>query len=80
MVNKLTKQGYFILYIEKMSVKKLLEVYMKEVFIKYRVLVKIISDKDLKFISAFQEVFIAKQETQVVMLIVYYLQTDRQIK
>jgi len=32
-VDKATKWGYFILCIEKMSVKDLLKVYIKEIFI-----------------------------------------------
>ena len=52
-VDKLTKWGYFILYIKKMLVKDLLEIYVKKVFIKYKILVKIILDWDLKFILAF---------------------------
>ncbi len=43
-VDKATKWGYFILYIEKMSAKDLLEVYVKEVFIQHRAPVKIILD------------------------------------
>ena len=30
-INKLTKWGYFILYIKEMSAKDLLEIYVKEV-------------------------------------------------
>ena len=43
-VDKATKWGYFILYIEKILAKNLLEVYVKEMFIKYKVLIKIISN------------------------------------
>ena len=52
-IDKLTKWGYFILYTEDMSVKDLSKIYIKEVFARYRVLIKIISDKDLRFISVF---------------------------
>ena len=62
-MDKLIKQGYFIAYI-------------KEIFIKYRVLDKIILDRDLRFILIFQEVFLAKQRVKVVTLTVYYLQID----
>ena len=37
-VDKLTKWGYFILYIEEMSAENLLKIYVKEVFIKYKAL------------------------------------------
>ena len=40
--------------------KKLLRIYIKEVFVKYRVLAKIISNKDKKFILEFWETFIVK--------------------
>ena len=43
-VDKATKWGYFILYMEKILIKDLLEVYMKEIFVKYGALVKIILD------------------------------------
>ena len=43
-VNKFTKQGYFILYIEEIIAKELLRIYIKEVFIRYKALDKIILD------------------------------------
>ena len=43
-VDKATKWGYFILHTKEMSIKDLSEVYIKEVFIQYRALVKIILD------------------------------------
>ena len=45
-------------------------------FVRYRVLDKIISDRDLRFILAFWEVFLVEQRVRVVTLIVYYLQID----
>ena len=41
-VNKFTKWGYFIAYIKEILVKDIAQVYIKEVFAKYRVLNKII--------------------------------------
>jgi hypothetical protein len=52
-VNKFTKWGYFILYSESITLEKLLRIYIKEVFVKHRVLTKIISDRDRKFILKF---------------------------
>ena len=49
---------------------------MKEVFLKYKVLDKIISDKDTKFILVFWQVFTAKQGIKTVVLTAYYPQTD----
>jgi len=39
---------------------------------------KIILNRDLKFVAAFWETFLAEQRVQAVTLIVYYLQTDGQ--
>jgi len=52
-VDKLIKWGYFIAYIEEISAEDVAKIYIKEVFIRHRVLNKIISDRDLKFIAAF---------------------------
>ena len=62
-IDKLTKWGYFILYIEEISAKDLLEIYIKEVFARHRTPVKIISDQDPRFVSVFWEVFTARQGT-----------------
>ena len=59
-VNKFIKQGYFIVYIKEILVENIVQIYIKEVFIKYRVLDKIILDRDIRFIVAFQEVFIVE--------------------
>jgi len=52
-VNKLIKWGYFIAYIEEILVEDIAKIYIKEVFIRYRVLSKIILDRDLRFIAVF---------------------------
>jgi hypothetical protein len=56
--------------------EKLLRIYIKKVFIRYKTLTKIISDRDRKFILKFWKTFIAEQGIQVTILIVYYPQTD----
>ena len=76
-MDKFTKQGYFIAYIEEILVKNIAQVYIKEVFLRYRVLDKIILDKDTKFILAFQQVFTAKQGIKIAVSTAYYPQTDR---
>jgi hypothetical protein len=43
-----------------MTLKELLRIYIKEVFIRHRVLTKIISNRDKKFILEFWETFIAE--------------------
>jgi len=52
-VEKLTKWGYFILYIEKILIEDIAYVYTKDVFSRYRVLIKIILDRDIRFILVF---------------------------
>jgi hypothetical protein len=52
-VDKLIKWGYFIVYIEEILVEDVTRIYIKEVFARYRVLGKIISDRDLRFVLAF---------------------------
>ena len=44
---------YFIAYIKEILIEDIAQVYIKEVFLKYKVLDKIILDKDIRFISAF---------------------------
>ena len=52
-MEKLTKQGYFVVYTEEILVEDITRIYIKEVFIRYRALSKIILDRDLRFIAAF---------------------------
>jgi len=52
-VDKLIKWGYFIAYTEEILVKDVARIYIKEVFIRYKVLSKIILDRDLRFIVVF---------------------------
>jgi len=59
-VDKLIKWGYFIAYTEEISAEDVARIYIKEVFARYRALSKIISDRDLRFIAAFWEVFLAE--------------------
>ena len=52
-VDKLIKWGYFIVCIEEISIEDIVQTYINEVFLKYRVLTKIILDRDTRFILAF---------------------------
>ena len=61
-VDKFTKWGYFIVYLKSILVEELLRIYIKKVFIKYKILTKIISNRDRKFILNFQETFTKKQK------------------
>ena len=59
-IDKFTKQEYFIAYTEEISVEDMAQVYIKEVFLRYGVLTKIISDRDTRFILVFWQVFTAE--------------------
>jgi len=59
-VDKLIKWGYFIAYTEEILVEDVTRIYIKEVFVRHRVLSKIILDRDLKFITAFWDIFLVK--------------------
>jgi len=59
-VDKLTKWGYFIVCIEEILAEDITRIYIKEVFVRYGALSKIILDRDLRFIAVFWEVFLAE--------------------
>jgi len=52
-VDKLTKWGYFIVCIKEILAEGIARIYIKEVFIRHGVLIKIILDRDLRFIVVF---------------------------
>ena len=52
-IDKLIKWGYFIAYIEEILAEDIARIYIKEVFVRYRALAKIILDRDLRFIAVF---------------------------
>ena len=52
-MDKLTKWGYFIVCTKEILVEDIARIYIKEVFVRYGVLDKIISDRDPRFIAAF---------------------------
>ena len=52
-VNKFTKWGYFIIYTKEILVEDIAQIYTKEIFIRYKVLAKIILDRDTRFITVF---------------------------
>ena len=56
----------------------MVQVYIKEVFVRHRVLAKIILDKDTRFMSAFWQVFTAEQGIKIVVSTAYYPQIDGQ--
>ena len=52
-IDKHIKWGYFIAYIEEISAESIARIYIKEVFIRHGALIKIISDRDLRFVVVF---------------------------
>jgi len=52
-VDKLIKWGYFIACIEEMLVEDVARIYVKEVFVRYGALSKVILDRDPRFIAVF---------------------------
>jgi len=52
-VDRITKWGYFILYIEEILAENIARIYIKEIFLQHRLLEKIILDRDPRFIAAF---------------------------
>ena len=52
-VDKFTKWGYFVVYIEEILAEDIVQIYIKEIFIRHGVLTKIILDRDTRFVVAF---------------------------
>ena len=52
-VDKLIKWGYFIVCMEEILVEDVARIYVKEVFVRYGALDKIISDRDPRFVAVF---------------------------
>jgi len=52
-VDKLIKWGYFIAYTKEILAEDITRIYIKEVFVRYRALNKIILDRYPRFIAAF---------------------------
>ena len=75
-MDKFTKWGYFITYIKKILVEDIVQVYVKEVFLRYGALNKIILNRDTRFILAFWQVFTVEQSIKIVILTAYYPQMD----
>ena len=52
-INKFIKWGYFIIYTKEILVEDIAQIYIKEIFIRYRAPAKIILDRDTRFIIVF---------------------------
>ena len=52
-VDKFTKWGYFVACIKEILAEDIVQIYMREVFARHRILDKIILDKNVRFIAVF---------------------------
>ena len=52
-IDKFTKWGYFVAYTKEILAEDIAQIYIKEVFARYRALIKIILDRDTRFIIIF---------------------------
>ena len=52
-INKFIKWGYFITYTKEILAEDIAQIYIKEIFVKYRALTKIILNRDTRFITVF---------------------------
>ena len=52
-INKFTKWGYFIVYTKEILAEDIVQIYIKEIFVRYGVLIKIILNRDTRFVIAF---------------------------
>jgi transposase InsO family protein len=77
-VDKFTKWGYFVACTEEISAEDVAQIYMKEVFARHGAPDKIISDRDVRFVAAFWEVFMAEQGIKAATSTAYHPQTDGQ--
>ncbi|GJY86757.1 putative reverse transcriptase domain-containing protein [Tanacetum coccineum] len=79
-VDRLTKSAHFLPMKEDDSMEKLTTQYLKEVVLRHRVLILIISDLDGSFTSQFWQSLNKALGTQLDMSTAYHLQTDGQIE
>ena len=52
-VDKFTKWGYFIAYTKEILAEDITQIYIKEIFVRHGALIKIILDRDTRFIIVF---------------------------
>ena len=53
LIKHVIKWAYFIAYTEDILIKDIVQIYIREVFIKYKVLDKIILNRDIRFLVVF---------------------------
>ena len=78
--DRLMKYTYILLYKEVSTAEELANQLLRAIFTHYRILDKIISDRDKLFISKFWTTIIALLRIKRKLLIAFYPQTDGQIE
>nr|GEV97909.1 hypothetical protein [Tanacetum cinerariifolium] len=77
-VDRLTKSAHFLPMKKTDSIKKLAQLYLKEIVCRHEVLVLVISDRDSLFTSRFSETLQKALGTQLNLSTAYHLKTDGQ--
>ena len=75
-VDRLTKSAHFLPVIVKDSLEKLAQLYVDEIVRLHRVLVSIVSDRDLRFTSRFRPSLHVALGTHLYFSTTFYPQTD----
>jgi hypothetical protein len=76
-IDRLTKYGYFILYKESLSAKKLAYTFNKYIIGNYKISKEIISDRDKLFILRFWKSLADQLGIYYKIFTGYYSQTDK---
>lgn len=79
-IDQLTKSTHFLPINEKYTIDRLVDIYSKEIVVQYGVLVAIVFDRDLRFISRFCKSFQECVGIKLNMSTAYHPQTDGQSK
>nr|GEZ26086.1 putative reverse transcriptase domain-containing protein [Tanacetum cinerariifolium] len=79
-VDRLTKSAHFLPMKKTDSIKKLAQLYLKEIVCRHGVPVSIISNRDSLFTSRFWKTLQEALRTQLNLSIAYHLETDGQSK
>ena len=79
-VDRLTKQSYFLLYKETQTVEQLIDMIYRHITSVYIWPKEQIIDRDTKFVSRFQQALMTRLGVKSKLSTAYHLQTDRQIE
>ena len=77
-IDRLTKSAHFLPINEKFSLERLVQLYLKEIVVRHRVLVSIVSDRDPRFTSRFWRRFQEHLGTKLNMSTTYHPQINGQ--